>query len=743
MKIKLKVIFFYLIVFSCVQLSASNKTDSLLRIYKNTKNDTLQIRLAVKIGKAFLKENPNDTSGIFYLHKAYLNSKLQDYPKLKTMVCRALGDAYRKFGDFDKTLRYYKEALSVSSVTKDDDAMAVILFQMAQVYDNLRKHDEAIELMNKALPLANKAGNKRLMASVYNGIAAQNYQMGKSEEAIKYFYKSLSVFEDLKDTMQMVSLLRNMSLVYDHMKDHERTKVLLYRALNLAIEAKDSILQHATYGSIGAMFQNMLQFDSALVYNTKQLQHMPVYVESESRAIAYGNLGIIYKAKKNYEKAKDNYLKALEIFTKNGSYRLITVSHINLGELYVLLKDGKKALYYYNEAIKQSEGSNELDVMQAIHQGKYQSYLSLKDYKNALTEYEKFQAVTDSIKSKQNLSKILRMENQYEITKREKENELLKAQNQIKETAIKASQENERITKLFLYGSLGVLLIIMVLAVLLYKGLKDNKEKNRIISEQKSIVEEKNKDITDSINYAKKIQEALLPSKELKNKLFPNGFILFKPRDIVSGDFYWFSYKNGHRIIAAVDCTGHGVPGAFMSMIGNTFLTDIVEGRGITKPSEILIELRNLVIKALKQSGDYSDSKDGMDMALLSFNDELNTVEFAGANNPFWLIREGECLEYKADKRPIGYSEGIALPFTNHLVELKKNDTLYIFTDGFADQFGGKNGKKLKYKPFQEKLLSLQSESMESQEAHLSQMFDEWRGNHDQVDDVLIVGVRV
>ncbi len=740
---KLELIIASVLMILCFNAVAGNKVDSLLRLYKSASNDTVKIRLALKLGKVMMRQQPEDTAGMRYLHEAYLNSKLKDYPNLKINVCRSLGDAYKNIGDFDKTLRYFKEALSVAVSSENDQEAAVILFNMALVYDNIRKHDEAIALIKQALPKAKKAGNKKLEGSIYNGIAAQYYQTGKAEDAVKFYYKSLSVLEELKDTGQMVNVLRNMSLVYNHMKDYDRTGVLLYRALHLSLQKKDSTLLYATYGSMGARFQDLKQFDSALVYNTKQLAFMPVYVNPDSRAIAYGNLGIIYKAQKNYSKARENYQKAMEIFKSNGSYRLVTVSNVNLGELHVLLKDGQKALFYYDEAMKQTEGSNELDVIQAIHHGKYEAYLVLKDYKNALTEFEKYQSVTDSIKSSQNLSRILRLENQYELTKREKENELLKAQNLVKEAEVKAAMENERVTKLLLYGSLAVLLIIVALAFMLYKGLRENKENNKIISEQKAIVEEKNKDITDSINYAQKIQEAILPPKELKKEMLPEGFVLFKTRDIVRGDFYWFANKNGKRIIAAVDCTGHGVPGAFMSMIGNTFLTEIVEGRGITSPAEILSEMRFQVIKALKQSGEQSDSKDGMDMALLCFDENNNSVEFAGANNTLWLIRNGECIAYKPDKRPVGYYRGEGLPFTNHSIVCKPGDTFYIFTDGYADQFGGSEGKKLKYKPFKEILLSIQDKSMEEQEQILSKRFDEWKGSLDQVDDVLIIGIRI
>jgi serine phosphatase RsbU (regulator of sigma subunit) len=268
------------------------------------------------------------------------------------------------------------------------------------------------------------------------------------------------------------------------------------------------------------------------------------------------------------------------------------------------------------------------------------------------------------------------------------------------------------------------------------------------VVKQKEQLEEKNKDITDSINYAKRIQEALLPSSEMRLKLFPESFMFFRPRDIVSGDFYWFAEKNGKRLIAAVDCTGHGVPGAFMSMIGNSFLGEIVNERSLTRPGLILDKLRSMVIRSLKQSDAESGANDGMDISLLSFRehnpaDGVIKVEWAGANNPLWIVRKGECIVYNPDKRPISYSRGNSLLFTNHTIELQKGDTLYIFTDGFADQFGGPKGKKFKYKQLQEIISGIQNEPMDKQEAVLAKVFSEWKGSLEQVDDVLVIGIKV
>ncbi len=305
------------------------------------------------------------------------------------------------------------------------------------------------------------------------------------------------------------------------------------------------------------------------------------------------------------------------------------------------------------------------------------------------------------------------------------------------------------------------------------------------ITSQKDVIEQKNKDITDSIHYAQLIQEAILPTEKdltgLINLLGLGGhFILFKPKDIVSGDFYWMAKMTSPPkspspkgevdfksllIVAAVDSTGHGVPGAFMSMIGNTLLNEIVNEKQITKPSEILNELRKGVIDSLKQKGEEGEQQDGMDIALIVIDTETNKLQFSGANNPLYIIRKGAdsseikadlsavtegannekhiLYEVKADKMPISYYESKDKPFTNHKIQLQKGDTIYIFSDGFRDQFGETESKKFTTKRFKHLLLSIQDKLMNEQKEILDRTFMEWKGNLEQVDDILVMGIRI
>ncbi|MBW8051601.1 MAG: SpoIIE family protein phosphatase [Cytophagales bacterium] len=276
------------------------------------------------------------------------------------------------------------------------------------------------------------------------------------------------------------------------------------------------------------------------------------------------------------------------------------------------------------------------------------------------------------------------------------------------------------------------------------------KERTAEVVKQKEIIEVKNKDITDSIRYAKEIQETILPKVEKIAEILPESFILFKPKDIVSGDFYWAAQTKNNKVIwVAADCTGHGVPGAFMSIMCYTLLNEVVKDKDITEPAQILDELKMHIINELNQSGEMGAISDGMDISLCVLHKDTNKLEFAGAYNPLYLIRKGELIEIKADRQTVGYQYGKVQPFTNHEIQLQKGDTLYTFSDGYADQFGGDDNqiagkwKKFSKTRFKELVLSLQQKSMMEQKKILDKTIENYKENLEQLDDILVIGVRI
>jgi sigma-B regulation protein RsbU (phosphoserine phosphatase) len=283
-------------------------------------------------------------------------------------------------------------------------------------------------------------------------------------------------------------------------------------------------------------------------------------------------------------------------------------------------------------------------------------------------------------------------------------------------------------------------------ALLIFLGVRLFKQENvkyaGEIETQRKVLEEKNTEITDSINYAKKIQQALLPGEDEFKTHFQEAFVLLKPKDIVSGDFYWMTEKSSKLFYATADCTGHGVPGGFMTMLGISFLDEIVNEKGVLEPAQILNELRERIIVALKQTGISGESKDGMDIALCCIDKKKNILQYAAANNSIYIIKDEKITEYKPDKQPCGFSHETK-SFTQHEIKIEQGDSIYSFTDGFADQFGGPKGKKFKYRQLEDLLLSNYSLTAGEQSNILANTFDKWKGELEQVDDVLIIGVKI
>jgi len=316
--------------------------------------------------------------------------------------------------------------------------------------------------------------------------------------------------------------------------------------------------------------------------------------------------------------------------------------------------------------------------------------------------------------------------------------------------------------QLIMYLFMAMIMLLVFLGFFIYRNYKIKKEANIILSQKNTEILKQNEEIkqqkqeiekqrdeialqkqeiTDSIKYASRIQQAVLPPiKIIENLFYENFFIFNRPRDIVSGDYYFITSKEQKLIVSAADCTGHGVPGAFMSLLGISFLNEIISKQSTIEADIILNQLRENIINALNQSSD-KNNKDGMDMVLCVFDFEKKIVQFAGANNPLYHIRNGELTEIKGDKMPIGLYDELK-PFTKHTIELQPNDTFYMFSDGYADQFGGPDGKKFKYKQLKEMLLSIQHLPMKEQHKIVEETIDQWKNGYFQVDDMLLIGIK-
>lgn len=352
-------------------------------------------------------------------------------------------------------------------------------------------------------------------------------------------------------------------------------------------------------------------------------------------------------------------------------------------------------------------------------------------------------------KEKENLLAIQDEYAQIEIKLKEKE-KLVKEQDhtinkQIDDIFHKSNKIEEQ--KSIIWLSVIFLIIVSVLGILAFRSYRLKNKANKVILSQKAeieeqhqVLEEQHREITDSINYAKRIQDAILPPLKLVKGYMPDSFILYKPKDIVAGDFYWMEGVNNLIIFAAADCTGHGVPGAMVSVVCHNAMNRAVKEFMLVKPNEILDKTREIVMETFEKSDE--DVNDGMDVALCSINTESKKLNFSGANNGLYLVRDGVLTQIKPDKQPIGNYKD-PKPFTNHEFDLKKGDVIYAFSDGYPDQFGGPKGKKFMYKSFRNLLLDIHKKSMDEQHNLLLDAFNEWKGDIEQIDDVCVIGVRI
>ena len=362
--------------------------------------------------------------------------------------------------------------------------------------------------------------------------------------------------------------------------------------------------------------------------------------------------------------------------------------------------------------------------------------------------HELYIEMRDSIESEENQKEVIRQEYKYAYEKKAAADSIKAAEATKVQKAEIARQDAEleakEKEKMMLYGGLG---LVVLFSLFLFNRFRLIRKQKSIIEEQKMEVdkaynhlEEKNNEIMDSIRYAKRIQSAILPPQKLVKQYLPKSFILYKPKDVVAGDFYWMEHKEGKVLFAAADCTGHGVPGAMVSVVCHNALNRSVREHNLTEPGKILDKTREIVIEEFAKSNE--EVKDGMDIALCAL--QGNILQYAGAHNPLWIVRKGaeEVEEIKANKEPIGNFDS-PQPYATHTFELQKGDSIYIFSDSYVDQFGGKKRKKFKAKAFRELLLSIQDKNMEEQCSLIDEAFEEWKGKLEQIDDVCVIGVKI
>jgi len=599
-----------------------------------------------------------------------------------------------------------------------------------------KKCDTLFILKNKRALLNNK------------GFAAQ--QLTDVANALTYYYQALDLAEKLKDKENICATLLNIGSLFRLQNDSKKAFEVYNRAYDISKTISNKQIQGSILNDLGLCYSNFKQSDKALEKYNEALKIYAEIGDSLDIAVTYNNIGIEIELYKKISDAIIYYERCLDIRKKihdelgiGQSLLNIANSQFKLKQINEAEKNVIKAVDIYKKMGVEAELFSCYGLLSKIYytQGKFKESIDM--YKLYITNKDR---ITSETLRKESFKKDL----QHEYEKKE---QIAKAEQEKKELIAKEEKKQQQ---LIIYSISVGLVMVLVFALFAYRAYRQKQKSNvelerknilierqkKEVEHQKESVDEKQKEILDSIHYAKRIQRAVITSDTYISQYVKDYFVYYQPKDIVSGDFYWALHANNKFYLATADCTGHGVPGAFMSLLNISILNEVMIEKKITRADLILNEARKDIVKSLNPTGS-EESKDGMDCILACFDFKNLKLEYAAANNSFYIVRDNQLITCTADKMPVGKSFGDTEPFTLHLVDLQKGDTVYMLTDGLPDQFGGPKGKKYKYKQLEDLLIANNEKPLAKQREILNTSFSSWKGNLEQVDDVLLIGIKI
>jgi tetratricopeptide (TPR) repeat protein len=616
-------------------------------------------------------------------------------------------------------------------------------------YSYIGANNLAISYADSALKLSQKLSHKNGIATSLSILGSIYLTKGDYSNALECYLSALKTDEQSNDSMGIAMRLNRIGMVFQSMGDYSKSREYFQKALSIGEQLNDFIGVSDRLTNIGNSYaveainisdstQKAALFSEALSHYFKSLKLQELMKLNKNKPTTLGNIGNIYMFTEQYNTALEYYQKALNVDEALGNKNGIARHLNNISSLYFRLNKFDEAEKHLLKAIEISKETGTMDYLRKFQETISRIYEKKKQYKLALDYYKNAMEIKDSLFNDEKRKEITQNEMNYTFEKKEA---ATKAEQDKKDALVLLEQKKKNI---IISAVSIVLILLIVFSFFTYGRYKITQKQKIIIETQKSLVDEKQKEIIDSINYAKRIQNAILVKEEDVIRVFPDSFLFYKPKDIVAGDFYFFEYTKSYCFYAAADCTGHGVPGSLISIVCSNALSRCIKEFNLHDPGEILTCARTLVLETFAKSGD--EIKDGMDISLLCFkynsSNDLQEVKWSGANNPLWVIRTGKLMEYKGDKQPIGKSSKY-FPFTTHSINIQKNDTIYLFTDGLQDQFGGEKEKKYKTSRLKNLLVNVYDKSMQEQKDIIESSFYDWKKNIEQVDDICVIGLRI
>lgn len=714
-----------------LQLSITSGYNKLLSaIYNNTGTAN---RLKGEYGKSLSFHN-----------KALENDQKSKNRKGEALSLNNIGNVFLKQGQYPQAIRNYEQSLRIRQDINDQIGVASSLNNLGMVYKNQGDLERALAYYQNASKIFENLKDKEGLANAFNNIGIVHRGNGNQELAIEHFLRALTIFRDLKNKLGEANTLNNIGNIYYQQQKFDQALEFYQNSLDLSKQLNDKSAMAGQYSNIGGVYLELGDKTKALENTQKALSIQKNIGDDKGQISTLNNLGAYFMELGELDKSLSYFLDAEKVEKRIGDHSYSTITLSSIGDIYQQKKQPKLGLNYLSRALGEAKKHGSTDDQITVYEKLSQTYADLGEFKRSYDYQQLAKTVRDSLDRMVSARDLAEMQVKFESEQKQREIELLNKDKEVQDLKI-----TKQITVRNMIIAFAVLaLMLLALIYSRYRSKQRANEllgkKNEEIEEQRKTVEQKNWEITSSIEYAKRIQDAIMPSMQEIRAALPESFVFYKPKGIVSGDFYWFSKQGETSFIAAVDCTGHGVPGAFLSMIGNDHLNQIVNVEMKTKPNEILNRLHHEIQATLKQKHGESENHDGMDVALCAIDQKAKKLQFASANRYLYYIRNGELTETKGDHFNIGgiMHEDVR-QYSLYEFDLQTSDTFYIFSDGVSDQFGGSDSKKFGYRRLKELLMEMHQQPMDKQRSHFEKSMEQWMGDSAQIDDFLLIGIRI
>jgi serine phosphatase RsbU (regulator of sigma subunit) len=694
---------------------------------------------------------------------------------LANQLVQSASESYDSL-EFEQAERLATMAISACEEVGMLQGVAEMFYILGKINRINSNYSKALKNLFTCLEHFQTLGDKKGEAATLNQIGAIYRVQGNYPGALEYLLKSLFIYKQTDDLPGTASVLNNIGILYFYQNNY--TKALEYYLASLEIEKKleGEFGISISYINIGEVYKKMGDYKQSLDYFLKALvlakKHEGKDQDGDSIGILYNEIGSIYLLLGDYMFSKNYLTRALSIFESLKNPQRLAECNIYLGELNLKQNNINLAKNYFTQALGYAKSISAIDLIAESNRNLSIVFDLLGNRNDAYTHYKQYIQARDSLFNEDNMKRMVQTEMLYDFEKQMYEAKIEQAKRDVKTQEL---AQRQRLLRNFLILVLAMTLVVVGLVYRAYKGKKEandllalqqkqilekNEEliqqqeeivsqrdeiesKNKILEESQQIIEAKNERIISSIEYAKTIQQAILPNNDQLSKFFPNHSVLFLPKDIVSGDFYWCSAIEDLLFAAVVDCTGHGVPGAFMSLIGNTMLNQIVNEWQTRNPAMILELMHEKVGQALTQESTMNKAYISMDICFIAIDINKGKATFSGASRPIYIVQDGKVERISGDARSIGgYQREAKRYFTNHSIDISKPTTLYLTTDGYIDQMDA-DFKKFGLRNFAELLLEIHNKPNETQSEILLSELKKHQGKQDQIDDICILGLKV